>query len=328
MAYETGSATSPTDLLQKLVTWLVARGWTQNMSQADGNGWRAHLVKSGLYINLRSNIGSGTNIWGTAPLWTATNYDGVGCYTGTGYNAGSAWHSQAGGPIASGQTYTLGAWMQTPAGAILAYHFFDDGADNILVVVERTAGIFGYLGWGPSIVKAGTWTGGPYFVGTWSSTFGASTSQPGSSGTTCGCPGSHEDGQGTTAAFVRADVDAFTGKYVGIGDNNTPQNGYTGKIGASSIQTAPSSQTPSNDIPQCLAAFLARQTSAMNSQANLVPVRWFAQRDGGAGHSLLGRLPNIFATNATTKGFASGQEVTIGGDTYKIFPNFAVKKVS
>jgi hypothetical protein len=53
-SYQTGISSSPTNLLQTLVTWLTNQGWTMDMSQADGSGWRAHLHKSGVYVNLRS----------------------------------------------------------------------------------------------------------------------------------------------------------------------------------------------------------------------------------------------------------------------------------
>lgn len=324
MPYETGSATSPTDLLQKLVAWLVARGWTSNLSQADGGGWRAHLVKGGLYLNLRSNIGSGSGVWGTAPVWSTPNYNGIGLYLGTGFNSGSAWHAQAGGPVGTGQTYTVGAWMQLPSGAITAYHFFDDGSDNVTVVVERTSGIFTHMGWGSSLAKAGAWTGGAYFFGALSSYYGSYSTGAGGDSTTAYCPGSHRDSSNGTNGFARADVDSFTGKWIGISDITLAQAGGTGKIGASAIEG--SGGMPA-DIPRCLNVFMARQTSAMNSQANLVPVRWFAQRDGG-GYSLLGRLPSILASNATAKGYSAGQEILIGADAYKVFPNFAVRKVS
>ena len=48
MAYQTGIPTDEIDLLQQLVTWLVALGWTQDASAAEGSGWRAHLHKSGV----------------------------------------------------------------------------------------------------------------------------------------------------------------------------------------------------------------------------------------------------------------------------------------
>lgn len=323
MAYQTGTATSPTDLLQKLVTWLVARGWTSNMSQADGTGWRAHLSKGSTYANFRATPGN-ESIWAGGAISLATQI-GIGMYLGTGYSGAAAWSAQAGGPIGNGAAYTLGTFMQTPAGAMTAYYFFDDGADNILVVVERTSGIFTHLAWGTTLAKAGAWTGGAYFTGPISAYWGGGVNEEGSATLSAYCPG-HNGSRpnGNQSGFVRADVDTFTGKWVGISSLTTANIGYTGKNGASAI---PGANGYPVDIPNCSIEFMSRQTSSLNSQANLIPVRWYAQRDGG-GYSMLGTIPSIFATNATTKGYANGEEILIGADTYKVFPNFAVKKVS
>lgn len=320
-SYQPGSASSPTDLLQKLVTWLVAQGWTQNMSQAEGTGWRAHLSKGGVYVNMRATPGSET-LWGYS-INRSPQRAGIGIYTGTGYNGSSAWNAQAGGPIGSGQTYTVGCIMQTGA-SILAYHFFDDGADNIVVVIERTAGVFGHMGWGPSIVKAGTWTGGAYFFAQLAGYSGGeyADSHPGA-GMTASCPFATADAIASAASFVRADVDSFTGKWVGIGycGASGPERGYTGKRG----------QTPFGGFygPETLlpvyTTFQNRLTSAMNAQANLLPIRVFVKRDAG-GYSLIGDVPNIFLSNATENGFAPSTVYPLGSDNYMLFHNFAVLK--
>ena len=319
MAYLTGTATSPTDLLQQLVAWLNTLGWTTEMSQADTNGWRAHLSKAGVYVNLRANAGTKTGLWGYSLGWDDPA-NGIGVYVGTGHNAGAAWHAQPGGPIANGQSFTVGAWMRCPAAGPLAFHAFDDGDDNIIVVTEITAGIFSHMGWG-NLEKAGVWTGGAYFFADKSSY--ASGSTPAYDSQSAYCPGSHSAYGGGMAAFVRADVDTFT-KWLSVGSNEYYAHyGYTGRRADSDQEGW---DIPTDKIPRCTAAFMARQVSSINSQANLVPIRWYAKRDDG-GYSLLGRLPAIYASNATAKGHAIGEEILIGADTYKLFPNFAVKRV-
>ena len=320
-AYQTGSASSPTDLLQKLVTWLVAQGWTQNMSQAEGTGWRAHLSKGGVYVNMRATPGSET-LWGYS-LYRTPQRAGIGIYTGTGYNGSSAWNAQAGGPIGDGQTYTVGCIMQTDA-TILAYHFFDDGADNIVVVIERTSGIFGHMGWGPSLIKNGTWTGGAYFFAQLAGYSGGEYADyyPGA-GMTASCPFATADGQAAAASFVRADVDAFTGKWVGVnyyGDASA-EKGYTGKLGQTPFGGY---HGPDTRIP-VYTTFQDRLTSALNAQANLLPIRVYVERDAG-GYSLIGDVPNIFLSNATENGFAPSTVYPLGSDNYMLFHNFAVLK--
>ena len=69
-------------------------------------------------------------------------------------------------PVASGTSAPVGVGMRLSAGPFLNYHFFSDAAgDNIVVVIEQTSGLFKHLGWGKSLNKAGTYTGGAYFFG-------------------------------------------------------------------------------------------------------------------------------------------------------------------
>jgi hypothetical protein len=302
------------------------------MSQADGAGWRAHLHKGALYINLRANESeSGSAIWGNPPQNNTSQYT-LNAYTGTGFSGASNWRSQAGGPIGNGQTYTIGAVMNIGL-ATVTYFFFQDAADNVIVVVERTAGAYVYIGWGPSINKVGTWTGGMYCFGSNRvdnpELFMASPSGPGF------CP--FHNGYGGTqqinTAFVRADVDAFTGKYLCVGRNTSqPGRGWTGKLCHSSVNGVDdfgnhnsALWSGSTEFPQYL-ILDDRMTSAWNGRANLLPILLFAERDGG-GKSLLGWVPSIFRSSGVGSGFAPAQVYTVGPDNYMLFPHFAVKKV-
>lgn len=320
-AYQTGTATSPTDLLQKLITFLINQGWTQNMSQSDGSGWRAHLSKGGVYVNMRSAMNE--------QIWAGANYSnayGIGFYLGAGYNS-NAWYDQPGGPVGNGQTYTVGVGMQLPSGSIIAYHFFDDGSDNIVVVVERTAGIFTHMGWGPTLNKAGSWTGGMYFFSAWAGYWMGPGSQTdggaGSSSVSAYCPFSYGDYKQCSSSFVRADVDSFIGKWLCMGAMTNPVHGYTGKYLMSPLSGVIGSSTyiPTYDT------FRDRQTSAMNSQANLLPIRLYAIRDTG-GYSLTGDAPVVYWTNAVSGGYgySAGSVHSIGADNYMMFPYFAVLK--
>ena len=316
MAYSTGTATSPANLLQAIVTFLVANGWTQNMSQAEGTGWRAHLSKGSVYVNFRASnnenlagVGAGYYLFG---------------YIGTGYSGAAAWNAQAGGPVQSGSSTIWGAAMAlVNAGPYLNYHFFTDASDNVELVLERTGGVFVHFGWG-QMEKAGTWTGGTVFHGSTSWNYASNTGTlVDGTGITGKCPGAFANYVQTIIGWVRADVDAFTGKWLSCSLTTSVGYGYTGKRCFSSVSgyIGPDAQTPG--FPQ---SWIDRQTSDMNGQANLLPVLWWAERDAG-GLSLLGQLPMVRASNATAKGFANGQEFTIGSDTWKVFPNFAVRKV-
>lgn len=334
-SYSTGAATGPIDLLQKLVAWLVAQGWTSNMSAAEGTGWRAHLSKGSVYVNLRASVGTDA---ATNTVWANTTYSiatlvGISIYTGTGYSGASAWNAQAGGPIAAGNA--AGAILTAYASAMPSYHFFDDGADNIVVVCEKTTNVYSHMGWGPSLTKAGTWTGGAYFFGTTGYFNGmANNGYPGTT-LTAPTPFSYSDlawGWLCPTGYVRADVDGFTSKWLGCGASSAGAQGYTGKRCATQYAHAYSSSTPV-EIPNygpaqnmvVSSGFFPRAVSALNSQANLLPLRIFCERDT-SGWSMLGDVPNIFYSNGVGNGFNVGSIYAISAQNYMMFPNFAVQK--
>lgn len=316
MAYLPNTASSPIDQLQKIVAWLVGIGWTQDMSQADGAGWRAHLHKGTNYVHLRAMVNERP--------WTAGIGDlayGLACYLGTGFSAGAAWPNQAGGPIGTGVTDTVGVSCATAAGAIPAFHCFSDASgDNIAIITERVAGVFTYLAWG-SLVKAGTWTGGAYFGGSRSG-FWANNS----TGSTAACPFTYGDNQSTGNYFVRADVDTFTGKW--LSPCSIMASWYQGLTGGISYSPLFQVLNVDTSIPGYGSVFEGRQFSAMNSLAILLPIHLYAKRDAAVGGaSLLGQVPGIYKSIATAKGLAVGSTYSIGADNYVLFPNFAVRKV-
>lgn len=331
MSYQTGTASSPTDLVQKLVTWLVSIGWTQDRSATEGSGWTASLHKSGNYVHLRAAMNEAT-------IWNAdvgvTHY-GVDMYCGTGFNSGQPFNNQtAGAPIGS-STFPIGVGIHLSAGPFSNYYFFSDStADNIVVVVEKTPGLYVHLGWGLSLQKAGSYTGGAYFFGSSSgyisgfSSSGANT--PGFTSTS-DCPFVNKDGQNTGCGFVRADVDSWTGKWVGIWNSSSgADQGFTGKQGDTSVRgifSTMKTNFPVYAYGLTASHFQYLQTSDQDGRANLLPIILWALRDGtGTGFSMLGTVPNIFVTNGVGNGFANADEYVLGATTYKMFPNFAVVK--
>jgi hypothetical protein len=330
MSYQTGTASSPTNLLQTLVTWLVSIGWTQDRSATEGSGWTATLHKSANYVNIRAAMNENT-------IWHQDSRDsgyGLHMYLGTGYASGNSFNNQAGGPIGS-STFPVGVGMHLSAGPFTNYYFFaDSGGDNVVVVVEKTPGLYVHIGWGLSIQKAGAFTGGPYFFG---STCGYNTnntlqfpnSGPGYT-TTSDCPFVNQGGGGG-CGFVRADVDSFVGKWIGIFNSSNPalaDAGFTGKRGNSSVRGT--NCTMDSNYPVYAyntGQFQDHQTSLQDGRANLLPILLWVNRDGTAtGYSLMGTPPNIFSQNAIGNGFSNAAEYVLGVTTYKLFPNFAVVK--
>lgn len=329
--YVTGTASDSTALLEALCTWLVAQGWTQDSLATDGAGKRAHLHKSSVYVNMRSAINEAP--W---PNLSGTAFYGIALYLGTGYSGAAGWAAQAGGPVKSGGSDLVGASMKLTNGAVTAYHFFDDGADNITVVVERAGGLYTHMGFGVTLDKtgAGTWTGGAYFYaalpgkhgGTVSTVMGDASNHAGVPGARIGPYNTNNTTDLGHAAFVRVDVDSFTSKWLGVsGENLTANDGYTGKIGDCCIEYNTASENLDTALPGLQRLVLGHLVSAHNAQAVLLPVHVHVQRDAG-GYSFIGRIPNVFASSAVVSGgFAAASTYTVNGKKFVLFPNFAVR---
>ena len=136
MAYQTGVASSPSDLLTKLATFAGANGWTVN-TPASGR----------VFVNGDIYVGAyGDDVAGQIQTCGALGYAG-----GAAWNAqtnSAAWHTRA----------TLSA------GPFTSYHFFagtEDGSPYLHSVVEVTAGRYGHFSFG-RLVKSGPFTGGTY----------------------------------------------------------------------------------------------------------------------------------------------------------------------
>jgi hypothetical protein len=338
MAFENSAATDAKDLLQKLVIFLVANGWTSDRSAAEGLvGWTASLHKGAVYVHLRANLNE------VVPFKNSTTDLGysIALYVGSGFSGGSPFFSQlVGAPIQSSDAFApRGAVMTLLVTAIGNYFFFSDATgDNIVVVVEKSSGIFAHMGWGTSLSKIGTWTGGPYFFAS-SSGQGGHSPSVGTTGhdLTASCMGIAGDDAAGCCTFVRAAVDAFDG-WVSIGGSTivgNPSFGYCGKLGASSVGGKGAGTDIRDQIPSYMqigtflsaGAFQSSLTSRMDGRANLLPCLLWALRDGsGAGYSPLGTIPNCFVCSGVGQGFAAKTDYAIGADTYTVFPNFAVKK--
>jgi hypothetical protein len=326
-SYSTGSATGPTDLLQKLVTWLVAQGWDQNMSQAAGSGWRAHLSKGGQYVNLRSFVNEHAD-WA---YHVATNGYGIGLYLGDGYGSGVAWNLQSGGPLYTGTTDRVGSGMRLPSGAVSAYHFFDDGADHVTVVVERTLANCVHMGWGPSLVKTGYAADYWYFYGSSPSYYSAvdsAESNPGGE-LTAAAPLAHSyyiTSYPLPAGYVRVDASLVADRWVTVADStSTTTAGYTGALAHSALD-ARGGVTRMSEIP-CIGLMQQRAWQTAFAGALLLPLHLFLLRST-ARWMPIGYPPTVFFCAAVGHGFVSGDVYSVGGVDYMVFPGFAVLKAA
>src|SRR5437762_1571151 len=93
MAFQTGTASSPVDLLQKLVAFLSATvGWNTDRSAVDGAGWRAHLDLHGNFVNMRAFMAEGQPT--IFNQFAGATQFGIAFYTSGGYNGANPWNQQ------------------------------------------------------------------------------------------------------------------------------------------------------------------------------------------------------------------------------------------
>jgi hypothetical protein len=335
MSFQTGTSANGNDLLQKLVTWLASLGWNVDMSASDqGNGgWRAHLDKSGLFVHLKAAFPGDTS-W--ASSYTTAGW-ALQLYLSTAFSAGAAFNAQPGNPpYANGSSQVVGVGANLSIGPFANYYFFSDPTDDhIVVVIETAPGVYTHIGWGPSLVKNGAWTGGAYFFGSSAGYFASAPALgalPGY-GLTSFCPGAHQDATGAAAGFVLCNSDSWVGLWIAISHTTTPAWGYTGRGGGSSVYGSSfiTASIPRYSTSRSNSNLQEVQTSVLDGRANLLPVLWWVGRDGSSGisggFSPVGTIPTVFATTGVGNGFGAGEDYLLGSDTYTMFPDFAVHKV-
>lgn len=167
MAYETGTATGPNDLLDKLRVFAVAQGWTQNRDVAAGSGREVCLSKGTSFFNLRSYVNENVVCNG---IGAAGRY-GILLNGSDGFNSANAWDLQPGHPVRK----TVDAGVQGHAnlplplffGPFPSYHLFAPNAECIYLEVEVTAGTYQRLGLGKlDLFSSSAPGGGRFFFAT------------------------------------------------------------------------------------------------------------------------------------------------------------------
>lgn len=307
MAYETGTWLTPSDGLDKIRVFLLAQGWTVDAFTVEAPGKRLHMHKGAFYLNMKSADSAVSNIW---PNTYSGNGIQIGFNVGTGYTPANAWRDQP-GVVATAAGLSIGGAIQLPAGAVTSYRFdYDDSYKSLVIYVQTQPGVWRWGGFGESLLKAGAWTGGAWIAASSNYYTVAYATGAGHTNAASAYPfGANSDSviYMNPLVFVRADVDAYTGKWVSCSPTDS-----TGKAGDTCLRGgAPvGANTPS------FTTLLDRARNSMNSLSVLLPVQVFAVRDAG-GVSLLGTLPNVFVTNIS--GMVPGQSYQQGVDWFTPF---------
>lgn len=321
MAYETGSAAGPNDLLDKLRAFLLANGWTINSFITIGSGRRLHVTKGGVFANFRSyqneTLSSANDVNGqtTAAFW------GIGFNPSDGYNAANLWCQQPGYPNYSG---AKGGYLNQMSSAIPTYHFFTySDIDEVHVVVEFVTGRFMYLGFGQIALYNGAAFGGRWMGGGgYSDSSLPLTSGFETSGSAECIPfrnSYYAGGTGSCSSFLRVNIDNHDGWAGG------------GRIASNSPSplAAISAEYWDGDT-------LTATTSPFTWQTQLLPYMVGVVRSDTA-ISPFGEIKNLRRLDITN--YLPAEEFALGPDTWKVFPlyqkagwsqtkGFAVRKVA
>ena len=314
MAYETGTWLNPSDGLDKIRVFLLAQGWTVDAFTVEAPGKRLHMHKGTFYLNAKSADSAASNIW---PDYYGAIGIQIGFNVGTGYTPANSWRDQP-GVVKTTAGLPIGGAIQLPAGAITSYRFdYDDTYKSLVIYVQTQPGVWRWGGFGESLVKAGAWTGGAWIAASSYYWIVGYTAGIGHTNALTAYPFGANSDSGPYSyplVFVRADVDAYAGKWVSC----CPADA-TGKAGDTCLRggQAVGVNTPS------FTTLLDRARNSMNSLSVLLPVQVFAARDAG-GVSLLGTLPNVFVTNIS--GMVPGQSYQQGVDWFTPFPGDTVTR--
>ena len=341
MAYENGIAVSGHDLLDKLRIFLVANGWTQNGWADDDTGYdtgwaglgspegkRLHVSKTSsaangsvaMYFNFKSCVltvpfeENENNTTGTG----STQYSaltGIAINGSTGYNGTNIWDEQPGHPQADDGA-SWGAAMQGMFLTTMNYWFFQDG-DCTHVVVEISAGKFQHMSFG-CLDKQGTITGGQFFEasvdgyrcnktyydgGVNRTKYGCYHNTPANGGIyltldsdTLWCPHGLDSGVHSSESEHRVRGVALSpGESDNILDAAYPNSAHKG-MGQFIVENSP---------------------NTFNGLSPMLPFYYIVERTSD-NYSMLGWPANLWYIDTTN--FNPGESLTLGSDTYIIFP--------
>lgn len=154
MAYETGSATDQTDLMNKLQTFAAANGFT--VDNYDGSNHFLSISRSAdsLYVTFYWNTTT------TIAMYQALGYSGI--YAQEPWNQAD---DSGNGHATLGSVHLSRCVSNIGAGPYTTYYFFAyDDPYALHIVLEFSPGLYRHFCFG-SLNKAGTWTGGAFAAG-------------------------------------------------------------------------------------------------------------------------------------------------------------------
>lgn len=315
MAYETGSATDLGDLLTKLDTFLVANGWTQDDfddgASVAAQGF-AQWNKNDLHIGLK---------------WVANAPNNLSVHQALG-NGGAVFPGAHTDDSGNGYNASFGTDAQLDDercvndigdGPFPSYHFFENDASPayVHVVVEIESQVYRHFGFG-EMNKFNDWTGGEYCYGHYAfESAGGDATQTSATWLLDGIFNS-VGATGRRAATIHAE---------GLPHQGASEKWLTFIGGATSLDTSNWIDTAGEQQQVAFGgsrggpvAFVLGQNRSdlASGHIPLSPLAVFTRDFTNDFAYYLGEIPDIRLIEI--RNFSAAQEVTIGSDTWVIFP--------
>lgn len=312
MAYQTGTATSQEDLITQLFTFATGNGWTQDELDLANN--RGSLSNGGVFVHFRwdgTESGGADNIAMTQSLGFAGTGLAIDAHTNDSGNGQD-------GPDLSSERRVSGIGN----GPFTSYDFFLGTSPNYLyVVLEYAPGLYRHFGFG-NIVKIGDWTGGEFCGGHVWEEDGVSDDDPDGTRHTILCDGLHTSTSGveelepaTLHVEGLPSQPGSPGRWANVGNGNNSDwrdvdgNGEDRAAVTGGIRGG-----------YWIRHFGWTTANLLNGFVPLIPVPMVYEVIGTSPtqYILLGFLPDV--RHVQMKFFSPGQTVTVGSDTWHIFP--------
>lgn len=280
LQYQAGAWTSPKNLLDLLETFASTHGWTVNTSTGTGGDPANEQLSLQSDGHVVNIIAENTNGRWRAQPSTAFVNNSTNFYAHTGTPSNS-------------NTITETVQFSLLNGAGVAYHFFasDTSPRYIHIVAEVTAGRYSHFAFG-TISKFGTYTGGGYVTG---SSFSASA--PGQSM----FPFGYDTNVANGTQWIRCD------NLVGLGSP-----GWQEEWG--SFEVNDTGEPMVNGLWKCGLDITTQRTM-------LAPIYVVAEAAEGSPVTsgvFLGVVQNVRLVSL--EGRQPGETMTIGSDTWRVFP--------
>ena len=302
MAYQTGTATTPDQLLDALRVFAVANGWTELRWSPSGAGQQLSLSKGSLYVHLKSAVNERLRSG-------YSNVTGIFLTASTAWDSAQPWNNQPGTiRDTSNRIEACGLYEVSAANT---YHLFALTApEMILLVAEVSPGVYHHLAFG-ELAKFGAYAGGLFVSGAYGSdgytytysgytdyVFGYNVDRH------AGLPFNDYKYYGQN--FLKATVDGFDGWFSVC--SNSPK---TGKRARALFEAG------SNSNASLGRMWFSRVPNTLNGVAPMVPFYLFVERPDGF-FSPFGYTPHLRYLNITH--YAPAETFQLGAEQWMAFP--------